>query len=149
MTEATKTAKRFAPKKTAAAPAAAATEEAPAKQKTPKAEKPKAEKAPKAEKPLVSVEDQLKALKKSNPEMWGKVERVTEASDKNRPLRVLIKCTDPQTDREGNKLCGGTREIAVQDLFQVHRCQPCQKRYLQVYRNKAAKDRRPAKAAKA
>jgi hypothetical protein len=41
------------------------------------------------------------------------------------PTRVEIACDDPQV-RQGTPICEGTREIAVQDLFQVHRCEACQ-----------------------
>lgn len=142
-TEAPTGKKRFTPKKNAAAAPGEAAPKAEKPAKAPKA--PKEPKPPKEVKPLKTVDENLAALKKDNPELWKRVERVTEASDKNRPLRVLVKCTDPQTDREGNKICGGTREIAVQDLFQTKRCQPCQKRYLQTYRNARAKTTRSAR----
>lgn len=71
----------------------------------------------------------------------------------NGPTRVEIACDDPQT-RQGVAICEGTREIAVQDLFQVHRCEACQsyvvrkaRRARQAERDKAL--RAAAKAAKA
>lgn len=50
-----------------------------------------------------------------------------ETTGANGPTRVTIECDDPQT-RVGatETMCEGTRGIAVQDLFQVHRCEACQ-----------------------
>lgn len=69
---------------------------------------------------------------------WENVEKATETNDQGVPLRVQIRCSDPQ---EGVK-CEKTREIAAQDVFQVKRCTTCQKRYTQNYRNELAKRRR-------
>jgi hypothetical protein len=38
-------------------------------------------------------------------------------------------------------VCQGTREIAVQDLFQVHRCAACQDRVVKLARRAKAKAR--------
>lgn len=60
--------------------------------------------------------------------------------------RIAIACTDPQQVR-GESICTGEREIAVQDAFQVRRCEACQARL--VRKNRAAKRKAKAKAAKA
>lgn len=62
------------------------------------------------------------ALKAKYPRLVSVVERGPSG-----PTRVTIECDDPQT-RLGVPVCVKTRTIAVQDLFQVHRCEPCQDR---------------------
>lgn len=73
---------------------------------------------------------------------WKKVLEVTEVTNRGNPSRVLIECQDPQVNSDGISVCQKTREIAVQDLFQVYRCESCQKRAVQIYRNRLARQRR-------
>lgn len=73
---------------------------------------------------------------------WNKVIEVTEATEKGRPARVTIECQDPQVDGNGESVCVKTRNIAIQDLFQVERCESCQARTVQLYRNRLARERR-------
>lgn len=70
------------------------------------------------------------------------VVKVTEVSGSGSPARVVIECADPQVNGAGDSVCDGTREIAIQDLFQVKRCTTCQKRAVQLYRNRLARERR-------
>lgn len=77
----------------------------------------------------------------------AKILQVTEISTRGTPARVVIECLDPQVDGQGNSVCEGTREIAIQDHFQVTRCVPCQARRVQLYRNDRARARRSAKKA--
>lgn len=71
------------------------------------------------------------------------------------PKRVVIECTDPQTkqgpDGKAVSVCVKKREIAVQDLFQVTRCEPCQDRIVRKARRvrQAAKDKQLRKMAAA
>lgn len=67
---------------------------------------------------------------------------VTEVTAKGNPARVIVKCADPQTNGAGDSVCDKTREVAIQDVFQVLRCVPCQKRTVQIYRNGLARARR-------
>lgn len=60
-----------------------------------------------------------------------------------KPYRVVIECQDPQDVDTDDDICEGEREIAVQDLFQVYRCEPCQKRAV----NRRRRERRKEKAA--
>lgn len=85
-----------------------------------------------------------KALKemKAGDERYSNAVEVTEASPNGRPVRVTVKCQDPQVDSEGTSVCSKTREVAIQDVFQVKRCDSCQSRYTQIYRNKLARERR-------
>lgn len=68
----------------------------------------------------------------------------------NGPTRVVIECDDPQT-RLNVSVCEGSREIAVQDLFQVHRCAACQDRVVRKARRArtAARDKALRAAARA
>lgn len=68
----------------------------------------------------------------------------------NGPTRVVIECDDPQV-RLGVAVCEGEREIAVQDLFQVHRCGACQDRVVRKARRArtAARDKALRAAARA
>lgn len=72
---------------------------------------------------------------------WANVRKVVEAGKDGLPNRVIIECQDPQ-EKGGKSTCVKTREIAAQDVFQVHRCEPCQKRANVIKRNLAAKERR-------
>jgi hypothetical protein len=67
------------------------------------------------------------ALAGPTRELPSQVLRVTEFGKSGKALRVVIECQDPQT-LKGESVCIGEREIAVQDVFQVRRCVPCQKR---------------------
>lgn len=63
----------------------------------------------------------LRALKAEDADRWDKVVEVTEVSEKGRPLRVKIRCKIPVTgDPERDEYGKETREIYVQDMFQVH-----------------------------
>lgn len=95
------------------------------------------------------AEAYVKQQKKENPEDWGKVREPREWNEKGVATRVLIECQNPQVNSKGDSICDETREIAVQDLFQVTRCVPCQNRYTQLYRNERARIRRAEKAKKA
>lgn len=77
---------------------------------------------------------------------WANVVQVVEAGETGNPVRVLIECADPQ-ERKGVSVCEGTREIAAQDVFQVTRCLPCQKRAFILKRGAKAKAKRAAKQA--
>jgi hypothetical protein len=57
-------------------------------------------------------------------ERYPHIDEVVERGPSG-PTRVVVRCDDPQT-RAGKVVCTGLREIAVQDLFQVHRCEACQ-----------------------
>lgn len=81
----------------------------------------------------------LKKLKAEDPDRWEKVKEITEVSAKGRALRVLIRTRIPQTgDPRKDPFGKGTREIAVQDMFQVH--------YSAEDAKKARALRKPAKA---
>lgn len=107
--------------------------------------------AAKAEKVVETPEQILTRLKsaKETKERWAPVVRITEMG-KSGPIRVVIQCTDPQTVK-GENICAGEREIAVQDLFQVRRCAPCQKRVTRSARRERqkAKDKALRAAVKA
>ncbi len=90
------------------------------------------EQEPKAE--VVTLEER-QALE---PDKWGKVVRIVEASPEGKPYRVVIACQDVQDE----EICEGEREIATQDLFQVERCVPCQRRAM----NRRRAQKRKAKA---
>lgn len=107
--------------------------------------------AAKPEKVVETPEQMLTRLKanKETKERWAPVVRIVEMG-KSGPTRVVIQCTDPQTVK-GENICAGEREIAVQDLFQVRRCAPCQKRVTRAARRERqkAKDKELRKLAKA
>lgn len=107
--------------------------------------------APKVEKVVETPEQILARLQsaKETKERWAPVTRIIEMG-KSGPIRVEIQCTDPQTIK-GENICVGTREIAVQDLFQVRRCAPCQKRVTRAARRERqkAKDKALRAAVKA
>lgn len=83
-------------------------------------------------------------------ERYSIVEEILEVG-KNGPTRVRIRCSDPQTKQEGTgedakqvSVCEGTREIAVQDLFQVRRCKACQDRVIRKNRRETQKAKNKA-----
>lgn len=76
---------------------------------------------------------------------WNRVVRPTEWNEDGVVTRVVIRCVDPQETSDGESVCEEEREIAVQDLFQVMRCQACQDRAVQLYRNRRARERRKEK----
>lgn len=76
------------------------------------------------------------------PAYWNKVVGVAETNDEGKPTRVVIACQDPQENGDGESVCVKQRTIFTQDLFQVSRCETCQDRYMQLYRNKRARIRR-------
>lgn len=92
----------------------------------------KARKARDAAKAAPSIETARRWIKDvglaDHPERWSRVEDVTAITAEGLPARVVIRCDDPQTMANGRSVCVERREIAVQDLFQVRRCVPCQKR---------------------
>lgn len=96
-------------------------------------------KAPKAEKPVETPEQALARLKRENAARFAHVVSIA-AMGKTGPTRVVIECDDPQT-KLGTPVCTKTREIAVQDLFQVHRCAACQDRVVRRARREKAKAR--------
>lgn len=116
------------------------------KAKKSKASKSKAEPKAKVEKEPMSEAQRSKTAKQivkeraGDPDMpgWENVEKVVETSDEGLPLRVVVKCVDPQE----NAKCEKRREINAQDVFQVQRCKACQKRHTQNYRNELARRRR-------
>lgn len=143
-------------KDTKAAPAKKAAKATPAKadSKTKAAAKAPAKAAPKEKVEKVALtEEQRMAIanrivkeRKADEDYpgWVNVLRVTEAGPDGKPIRVVVKCTQPQTNREGKSVCSKEKEIAAQDVFQTSRCTTCQKRHQQVYRNDLAKRRRAA-----
>jgi len=58
------------------------------------------------------------------------VKKVALKNDKGRILRVEIACTMQGED------CTKTREIATQDIFQVQRCEACQREFAKIRRRK-------------
>lgn len=88
----------------------------------------------------------------ADPDMpgWEHVIGISEVGVDGAPARVIVACSDPQTLRDGTEICEEEREIAAQDVFQVRRCAPCQKRSNALARNARAKAKRAeAKAATA
>lgn len=84
----------------------------------------------------------LKTVKGEKKAGYDRIVGVVEASPEGRPLVVTVKCIDPQVDGDGNSVCAKTRDVKIQDVFQVTRCEPCQARYVQIYRNRLARERR-------
>lgn len=72
-------------------------------------------------------------------ERYPHIDEVVERGP-NGPTRVVVRCDDPQT-RAGAVICTGLREIAVQDLFQVHRCEACQTAVVRKARRTRAAER--------
>jgi hypothetical protein len=66
----------------------------------------------------------------TNLDRYAKVVRVVSLAKSGAPARVVITCS-----------CGAEREIATQDLFQVTRCEPCQKKISRKARRSARKGR--------
>ncbi len=83
----------------------------------------------------------VSAQKKTVP-VYKRIKEILEVTPNGRPSRVVVKCSDPQVNGTNQSVCDETREIAIQDLHQVTRCVPCQKRSVQLYRNTLAKSRR-------
>jgi hypothetical protein len=83
----------------------------------------------------------LEQRQAQQPDRWAKVLRIVDASPTGKPYRVVIACQDVQDE----EICEGEREIATQDLFQVDRCVPCQRRA--VNRRRAANRKAKAEAA--
>lgn len=83
-----------------------------------------------------------RAYAKKIGQKGSRVVEVTDVTSGGNPARVVVKCIDPQTNGTGESVCADTREVAVQDMFQVVRCVPCQKRSVQIYRNRLARARR-------
>jgi hypothetical protein len=112
-------------------------------------------KEPKPPKPVESKEDMLERLKNAEAtpahirERFSIVEEILEVG-KNGPTRVRIRCSDPQTKQDPSdatkqiSVCEGTREIAVQDLFQVRRCKACQDRVIRKNRRETQKTKNKA-----
>lgn len=110
--------------------------------------------------PNAAAKAQAEARRKAKAEtaekeLRAKYPHVKEivARGPNGPTRVRIECTDPQTKQVDGKavsVCEGTREIAVQDLFQVTRCASCQDRVVRKARRmrQAKKDKALRKAAR-
>lgn len=93
----------------------------------------------------VSPEELLKSARayvKKIGQKGARVISVTESTPSGNPSRVVVKCADPQTNSNDESVCAKTREVAIQDVFQVVRCLPCQKRSVQIYRNRLARNRR-------
>lgn len=114
-----------------------------AKKAAPKAKAEKKEKQvaePLSDKQRAKKAKEIIAERGDDPDMqgWENVVKATETNERGVPLRVEIRCSDTQEGAE----CAKTREIAAQDVFQVKRCIPCQKRYTQNYRNELARRRR-------
>lgn len=74
--------------------------------------------------PLLTEAEALAAAKAA---FGDHIVAVTQTGVKGQATRVKIKCTDKQEVR-GVSICDGTREIAIQDAFQVKRCASCQAR---------------------
>lgn len=89
-----------------------------------------------------AAHEYVEEMKQTGPNYWNRVIEPTDWNEDGEATRVLIKCTDPQVDGDGESVCTETREIAVQDLFQVYRCESCQDRAVQIYRNRRARERR-------
>jgi len=79
---------------------------------------PKAPKAPSA----------LKTLQAAYPHVLS----IATSNEKDKPLRVVVGCSDEY----GLDDCAKTREIATQDAFQVSRCSPCQREFAKRRRRK-------------
>ncbi len=105
-----------------------------------KAAKPEAPKRTTAQL-LTDAQAYVKARAKELP-VYKSIEEIIEATPNGRPARVVINCADPQVNGADESVCDGSREIAIQDLHQVRRCVPCQKRSVQIYRNRLAAKRR-------
>jgi hypothetical protein len=111
----------------------------------------KAEKkeAPKKEpKPIPTAEQALQKQKGLNPKRWNKVNRVVSQGPDGNITRVVIQCQNPQKIGEVD-ICKGEREIAVQDVFQVNNCEPCQRRLTAINRNNRTKGKRAEARAEA
>lgn len=110
-------------------------------------------KAPKEPKVLPTPAEALAAAKLDNPARFAHVLSVVEQTKDGSPKRVVVECTDKQTKTapDGSLVsgCTGTREIAVQDLFQVRCCAWCADRLVRKARRNRAKSRDKALRAQA
>ena len=79
---------------------------------------------------LPSPEQALVTASALQPERYARVIAVVAQTASGTPARVIVECD-----------CGQTREVAVQDLFQVRRCIPCQDRAVREARKGRAKRR--------
>ena len=86
--------------------------------------------------------DQAQSYLKGLGQKETRLISVTEVTASGSPARVIVRCVEPQTNGNGDSVCAGEREVAIQDVFQVVRCVPCQKRSVQIYRNRLARARR-------
>jgi hypothetical protein len=96
----------------------------------------------KTAKPTPTLDEALATARKENPNRYAHVVAVTELTKDGDPKRVIIECSDPQTKQVGGQdvsVCEKTREIAVQDLFQVYRCAACADRAVRKARRNRAK----------
>lgn len=137
-----------APKQTPeqiAAIAAAPTDDEAKQDVAPSAGVPAPAKPAKAERVLPTLDEALATAKQENPTRYARVVRVTELTKDGSPKRVVIECADPQTKQAApgvdESVCEGTREIAVQDLFQVECCAACADRKVRKARRNRAKAR--------
>lgn len=94
--------------------------------------------APAAPKPI--HQQTLDEARAANPTRYANVERIVAWGAKGQPVRVVVRCAEPQT-RLGVSVCEGTREIASQDLFQVRCCAACADRLVRRARRDRAKRR--------
>jgi hypothetical protein len=62
---------------------------------------------------------------------YAKVKEIVEWTDKGKPSKVVIRCAKVSSE------CEKERAVKVQDLFQVHRCPPCQAQFLKNRRAEA------------
>jgi hypothetical protein len=93
---------------------------------------------------LPTLDEALAKAREAKPALYLNVIRVIQLTKDGEPKRVIIKCQDPQTKKEGDKevsVCAVEREIAVQDLFQVTRCLPCADRVVRKQRRARQKSR--------
>jgi len=115
--------------------------ETPASTGTPRAQKEEAP-ARSPEELLSDAQKFVRARVRAVGSYWKNVKEIVETTSKGRPARVVVRCSDPQKVADGSSVCEKTREIAIQDLFQVVRCSACQRRSVQIYRNGLARRRR-------
>lgn len=98
---------------------------------------PVAAPAPKA---VPTLAEALASARAEAPDRYRHVTEVTELGSRGQPVRVRIRCEDPQT-KLGESVCEGTRVIATQDLFQVRCCAACAERKTRIARRERTKCR--------
>jgi hypothetical protein len=102
----------------------------------------------KTAKVLPTLTEALETARKENPIRYEHVTAVASLTKDGKPARVVILCADPQTkqgaDGKAISVCEGTREIAVQDLFQVRCCAACADRKVRKARRERTKARNKA-----